>query len=53
MCSKLTEFTDNAHLGGLASCLEGRIRIQKMSLKLEEWLKINMAKFTEDRCEEI
>lgn len=53
MDSKLTKFTDNAHLGGLASSSEGRIRIQKMSLMLEEQLELKMIKLTEDKYEEI
>ena len=53
MESKLTKFTDKAHLGGLASSLESRIRIPKMSLTLEEWLAINMIKFIEDIYKEI
>lgn len=40
MDNRLTQFTDNAHLGGLASSIEARILIQKNSLSLQEWLEI-------------
>lgn len=53
MDSKLDKFMDNAHLEGRASSLEGRIRVQNMSLTLEEWIKISVVKFIEDSCKEI
>lgn len=53
MDNKLTQFTDNAHLGGFASSMEARILIQKNSLILKEWLEINMIQLTEEKYKEI
>lgn len=53
MDNRLTQFTDNAHLGGFASSMEAGILIQKNSLILKEWLEINMIQLTEEKYKEI
>lgn len=53
MDNRLTQFTDNARLGGSASSMEARNLIQKNSLILKEWLEINMIHLTEEKYKEI
>lgn len=53
MNNRLTQFTNNAHLGGLANSMEARIFIQKNSLTLQEWLEINMIQLIEEKYKEI
>lgn len=53
MDNRLTQFTDNAHLEGLASSMEAIILIKKNSLTLQEWLEINMIPLIEEKYKEI
>lgn len=53
MDNRLTQITDNAHLGGFASSMEARVLFQKKSLTLKEWLEINMMQLIEEKYKEI
>uniref|UniRef100_A0A8C4Y200 Macro domain-containing protein n=1 Tax=Gopherus evgoodei TaxID=1825980 RepID=A0A8C4Y200_9SAUR len=48
--STLTKFADDTKLGGVASALEDRIKIQNDPDKLEKWSEVNRMKFNKDKC---
>ncbi|CAM5094356.1 unnamed protein product [Natator depressus] len=48
--SILIKFVDNTKLGGVASALEDRIKIQNDLDKLEKWSEVNRMKFNKDKC---
>ncbi|CAM4536017.1 unnamed protein product [Caretta caretta] len=48
--STLIMFADNIKLGGVASALEDRIKIQNDLDKLEKWSEVNRMKFNKDKC---
>ncbi|CAM5129309.1 unnamed protein product [Eretmochelys imbricata] len=48
--STLIKFEDTTKLGGVASGLEERIKIQNDLDKLEKWTEVNRMKFNKDKC---
>ncbi|CAM5146515.1 unnamed protein product [Natator depressus] len=48
--STLIKFADNTNLGGVASALEDRIKIQNDLDKLEKWYEVSRIKFNKDKC---
>uniref|UniRef100_A0A674JM42 Reverse transcriptase domain-containing protein n=1 Tax=Terrapene triunguis TaxID=2587831 RepID=A0A674JM42_9SAUR len=48
--STLIKFADDTKLGGVASALEDRIKIQNDLDKLEKWSEVNGMKFNKDKC---
>ncbi|CAM5112215.1 unnamed protein product [Natator depressus] len=48
--STVIKFADNTEMGGVASALEDRIKIQNDLDKLEKWSEVNRMKFSKDKC---
>ncbi|CAM5075370.1 unnamed protein product [Eretmochelys imbricata] len=48
--STLLKSEDDTKLGGVASALEDRIKIQNDLDKLEKWSEVNRMKFNKDKC---